>query len=88
MITQVRIDATTSFEASGTVASMLTLPLTRVTSPSRSADALSGVAVALCTVLTVAAQSAVGTVRTGRAGCETRADVKLKGKRRGSLKEG
>ena len=86
MIAEVRIDATTSFEASGTVASVLALALTRVTSPSGSADALSGVAVALCTVLAVATQSTVGAVRTGRTGCKTRADVKLK--RRGLLKEG
>ena len=79
MITKVRIDATTSFETSGTVASVLALPLTRVTSPSGSADALSGVTVALCTVLAVATQGTVGAVRTGRTGCKARADVWLNG---------
>ena len=79
MIAEVRIDATTSFEASGTVASVLALALTRVTLPSGSADALSGVAIALCTVLTVTTQGAVGAVRTGRTGCKARADVWLNG---------
>ena len=75
MIAEVCIDATTSLETSGAVASVLALPLTRVTSPSGSADALSGVAVALCTVLAVATQGTVGAVRTGRTGCKIRACV-------------